>query len=114
MKKFSVIWKLALYTVITVTHVIAPFGYILDWLLFDEHGHMKWKDGLIWVVYPILYFAFTIYFAIKAGFNIYFFLDLSKGYKSLFYWLVIFVCMMIFIVFAIIGVDKLLKRKKNA
>lgn len=41
-------------------HYVIPIGFILDWLFFDERGHYKKLDPLIWTILPIVYVVFAL------------------------------------------------------
>lgn len=41
-----------------VVHYIVPICTILDWLLFDEKGHIDWKDPLVWPAFPLVYLVY--------------------------------------------------------
>ena len=67
----------------TITHLVSPIGFFLDWLLFDSHGRMKWKDLLTWAVYPLAYCLILLAIGSTTGFSLYSFLDTSHGYIML-------------------------------
>jgi len=93
----------------TITHVVAPLGFILDWLL-DKHGVMRIKDVLIWLIYPIVYAAVSVYASIRHDFSLYFFLNAANGYVSSLKWIGILVVCIIFISFLFVGIDNRLGR----
>jgi hypothetical protein len=41
-------------------HILTPIMAILDWLLFDLHGGLRWKHTLNWLSYPLAYLAFAL------------------------------------------------------
>jgi hypothetical protein len=43
-----------------LVHIIAPLMAIIDWLLFDVHGRLRWQYPLRWLVYPLAYLAFVL------------------------------------------------------
>lgn len=67
----------------TITHIVSPTGFFLDWLLFDEHGYMKWKDVFIWAAYPLVYCLILLFTGMRFGIYLYSFLDASYGYALL-------------------------------
>ena len=114
--KIHLDWRTAGYTFFTiVTHIIMPAGYILDWLLFDEHGYMKWKDIIIWFVYPMIYCVLSIFATITSGFLIYSFFDLTNGYEFLLHLVIKIICIVIIISLLIVWIDKTImtRMKKN-
>lgn len=36
-------------------HYVVPVMVLIDWLVFGPHGLVRWRDGLLWVLYPIGY-----------------------------------------------------------
>ncbi|MCL2698736.1 MAG: Pr6Pr family membrane protein [Defluviitaleaceae bacterium] len=90
----------------TVTHVIAPLGFILDWTFFDKHGMMKIKDIFIWVTYPTAYYLISVYLDYHYNFSIYFFLNSADGYAAMFKWLIILLCVMAIVSFLFVKLDK--------
>lgn len=51
-----------------VLHYIVPIAAILDWLLFDEKGHMGWLDPLTWPAFPLAYVVYI--FVLVFGFGV--------------------------------------------
>lgn len=43
-----------------VLHVVTPVMALLGWLVFARHGALRYVHALIWLVYPLGYFAFAI------------------------------------------------------
>lgn len=43
-----------------IVHYIVPCLIIVDWLLFDEKNNLHWRDPMIWIVIPILYYVFVL------------------------------------------------------
>ena len=43
-----------------VLHDVIPFLYPLYWLVFLPKGSLRWSDPAWWVVYPILYFLYSM------------------------------------------------------
>ena len=44
----------------TLLHYIAPCLALLEWALFDKKGRFTWTDPLLWLLSPVLYFAFIM------------------------------------------------------
>ncbi|WP_353808126.1 Pr6Pr family membrane protein [Agromyces sp. SYSU T00194] len=36
-------------------HYVSPILVLLDWLAFGPHGLVRWRDTLVWLLYPIGY-----------------------------------------------------------
>ena len=43
-----------------ITHYVVPLMTIADWLLFDAKGNMKPYSPLVWIVGPLIYFAYAM------------------------------------------------------
>jgi hypothetical protein len=41
-------------------HMIVPLLVVIDWVLFDTHGLLRWRYALIWLSYPLGYFIFVL------------------------------------------------------
>lgn len=46
---------------LVILHYVMPIGMVLDWLLFDEKGHMDKTGPLAWVAFPLVYFACVLF-----------------------------------------------------
>ncbi|MCL2463321.1 MAG: Pr6Pr family membrane protein [Defluviitaleaceae bacterium] len=97
----------------TILHVVAPVGFILDWLLFDKHGIMKVKDILVWLLYPVLYCLVSLYASVRYDFSIYFFFDLANGRGVALKWLSVLLGVLVVIGFAFVGFDRLMGRVRR-
>lgn len=50
-----------------VVHYIVPICTILDWVLFDEKGHMGWRDPLLWPAFPLAYVVYIFFMVLVCG-----------------------------------------------
>lgn len=41
-------------------HYITPIGAVIDWLKWEQRKTYKWNYVLIWLIYPLIYFIYTI------------------------------------------------------
>ena len=105
-------------------HVILPVMFILDWILFYEHGKTKWYYPLLCLIMPLIYVVFILIRApFVQGLDVtvypYFFLDLNTlGWGGFLGWvfalIVIFVAIgYIFYLFDNIKKIKEYKKKKK-
>ena len=97
----------------TVTHIIAPLGFILDWFIFDKHSMMKVKDIVIWLIYPVVYCLVFVYIDYHYSFSIYFFLDSANGYAAMIKWLSVLLCALIIISLIYVGLDRVIGHLKD-
>ena len=89
-----------------VTHIVAPLGFILDWIIFDKHDVMKVKDILVWLIYPVVYALIFVYIDYRHSFSIYFFLSSASGYVVMIKWLTALLCLLIVISLLYVGLDR--------
>ncbi len=58
-----------------LTHTIVPFGFFLDWLFFDKKGQLYIGYLKYWLIYPALYWLFSMARGSFVGAYPYFFMD---------------------------------------
>lgn len=69
----------------TVLHVIVPILYLLYWLIFVAKGKLHWRDGLLWLWFPLLYLLYSMIRGSIVGWYPYPFLNPTKqGYQQVF------------------------------
>lgn len=57
-------------------HVWVPLAVPLWWLAFAPHGTLRWRDPLLWALYPLAYSAYAIARSAVEGTGVpYFFVD---------------------------------------
>ena len=97
----------------TVTHVIAPLGFLLDWIFFDKHNMMKIRDVFIWLIYPASYGLVSIYLDYHYSFSIYFFLNNSEGYFNMLKWLGLLLSIFAFVGLLYVVLDRSFSYRKT-
>ncbi len=50
----------ALFWINLLLHYIAPLGLFLDWLIVPPGPALTYRRALVWVVYPLVYLAYTL------------------------------------------------------
>lgn len=101
-------------------HYIVPIGFVLDWLLFDKKGLMKFSEPPKWLVFPLVYLGYAFFMVLCVGVSMsdnsrwpYPFIDVDvKGPETVF-----ITCIILVVVFLVLGyvyvlIDKALARKK--
>jgi hypothetical protein len=64
-----------------VLHTLVPIGFLLDWLVFERKGGFRYRDILLWLIYPLTYLFANLLAARFDGFYPYGFMDASQlGY----------------------------------
>ncbi|MGH6812445.1 MAG: Pr6Pr family membrane protein [Methylocella sp.] len=58
-----------------VVHDVIPFLYPLYWLVFLPKGSLRWSDPAWWLVYPVLYFLYSMLRGAAFGIYLYPFFD---------------------------------------
>lgn len=80
-------------------HDAIPVLYVLYWLAFVPKGTLRWRQPLLWLLYPAAYF---IYFLLRGAFTgkyLYHFLDVAK----LGHWKVLVAAAVFVVVFYVLG-----------
>ena len=66
-----------------ILHYIVPGLAPLFWLLFAPKGALKWRDPVLWAIYPLGYFAYALARGASDGKYPYPFMDIPKvGWTS--------------------------------
>jgi hypothetical protein len=66
-----------------VLHDAIPSLYPLYWLVFLPKGRLRWIDPVVWLIYPIVYFAYILARGAVFGVYPYPFIDVVKlGYSG--------------------------------
>ena len=109
-------------------HMVLPVMFILDWILFYEHGKVKWSYPLISTILPLVYCAFVYIHAAILGFDTsilnnmgrdpliypYFFLNPEKvGTWGVVKWIAILLVAFIVTGYLFCGLDRLLRKKQK-
>lgn len=59
-------------------HDAVPFLYSLYWLLFLPKGSLRWSDPANWLIYPILFFFYTMFRGAACGIYPYPFINAAE------------------------------------
>lgn len=93
-------------------HLILPIMFVLDWVLFYEHGKTKWYYPLLSLIMPLVYVAFiliraaVIDHAAATTVYPYFFLNVdSLGWGGFFMWLFILIAAFVALGYLIFFLD---------
>ena len=71
--------SLQLPSVDLLLHKIFPVIVVLDWILFPPMTRLRYTDALRWLVYPVVWLAFTLIRGAADGWYPYPFLDPTDG-----------------------------------
>ena len=111
-----------------LAHVVLPIMFVVDWILFREHGKVKWTYPIACVGFPLAYMDFILIQAAILKFDTsilipgsttpliypYFFVNLeTQGVAGVAKWAVILFVAFMAVGFVFYGVDKLMKRKNK-
>ena len=109
-------------------HIVLPVMYVIDWLIFYEHGKAHWTWPLLSALYPIAYVIFVFAHAALWQFNSsalnyagtasiiypYFFLDPERvGIGGMAMWIGALLIGFILGGFLFLLIDRLLMKRKN-
>ncbi len=96
-----------------ILHVVTPLFFVIRWAVYIFNGTLKWKNGFVWLVYPLLYLFYSVVRGAIVGWYPYFFVNLNKiSTGELVRNASLVLLVFLFISFLIIGVDKMLGKKK--
>lgn len=60
-----------------VLHRVVPVLFVLYWLVFVPKGQLRWRDPIAWMLYPLLYVAYSLLYGALAGRYLYPFADVT-------------------------------------
>ena len=64
-----------------VVHYVMPIVIVLDWLIDPPRARIVWRRTWRWLIFPVVYFSYTLIRGAIVGWYPYPFLDVtSKGY----------------------------------
>lgn len=95
-------------------HSAVPMLYVIYWLFFALRGVLYWTNAIYWLLYPLLYLLYTFTHGAVSGYYPYPFMDVKAiGYTG--FWLNSFYLLLLFLFlsFVLIGVYKLVMKKRN-
>jgi hypothetical protein len=82
-------------------HAFIPALFVLYWLIFAPKGSLKWTDPFAWLIYPFVYFVYTLARGRFSGFYPYPFVDVGGlGYNKVL--LNSFLLLIVFLVLSLI------------
>ncbi len=103
-------------------HLILPVMFILDWVLFYEHGKVKWYYPLLSLIMPLVYVAYILiragivhlaHMSVKVLYP-YFFLDLGAlGVGGFLGWLFALILVFVALGYIIYALDNLNRWKSK-
>src|SRR4029077_4825839 len=59
----------------TIEQVVTPGLYVIDWVLFVPKGTIRWRSAFVWLVYPLVYAAYSLVHGAVTGFYPYPFIN---------------------------------------
>jgi hypothetical protein len=62
----------------TVLHDVVPILYPLFWLVFLPKGSLRWADPAVWLIYPALFFVYSMLRGLAFGVYPYPFIDAGR------------------------------------
>jgi len=94
-------------------HYVMPILYVLDWFLLTPKGQLTWKDALRWLLFPLGFAVWALFWGAIFGFYPYPFIDVGQlGYPAVFR-NVCFVALGFLVISLIyVAIDYLLRQRK--
>ncbi|MBW4470689.1 MAG: Pr6Pr family membrane protein [Stenomitos rutilans HA7619-LM2] len=64
-------------------HYVLPGLYLIEWLFFTPKGYLRWNDAVRWLVFPLAFLGWALFWGAIFGFYPYPFIDVAKlGYPQ--------------------------------
>ena len=90
-----------------VLHLVVPLLYMIYWVLFVPKKEVQWKDAVVWLVYPGVYFLFILLHGFLTGFYPYPFVNVTKlGYQEVLFNSALMMVLFIFLSLVFIGIGR--------
>jgi hypothetical protein len=68
-----------------VLHDAVPLLYSLYWLVFISKGGLRWSDPAIWLLYPVVFFLYSMFRGVTFGIYPYPFINAAPlGFERVF------------------------------
>ncbi|HEX4850262.1 MAG TPA: Pr6Pr family membrane protein [Puia sp.] len=66
-----------------ILHKATPILYFFYWAIFVDKGYLKWVNSVQWLVFPLVYFVYSLIRGASTGFYAYPFIEVNKiGYPK--------------------------------
>lgn len=95
-----------------IMHLILPVMFILNWVLFYEHGKLRWYQPLLSLIMPLVYVTFILIRAsvLNGASNTvlypYFFLNVTNlGIGGVFTWIIVLLAIFVMLGYLIYALD---------
>jgi hypothetical protein len=96
-------------------HDAMPVIYILFWFIWVPKGDLRWKDGFVWLAYPLVYLLYVLARGAATGLYPYPFIDVaSLGYPRMLVNVVLFLVFFLAVGLVAIAVGRWTERRKLA
>lgn len=97
----------------TTLHYLTPALFLIDWLLFNPKGTLRWGSVLPWLAFPLAYGLYSIFRGPLSGFWPYPFLDVSQlGMAKVLINMAAMSGLFLVLGLAFVLIDRLLKRRR--
>lgn len=97
-----------------ILHYVTPVVYLFYWLLFIPKGKLKFNFAVCWMIYPALYFIYSLIRGVITNWYPYPFIDVKTlGYNTVLLNAVLLLAVFMVIVLVFVALDKLLGKKLN-
>ena len=95
-----------------VVHYIIPAAMVLDWLLFTPKGRLRWLDPAKWLIFPLVYGAWTVAHGLMIDWYPYFFIDIGRiGWAAAMVNYALLLGFFLLVGFVIVAIDRTLGRR---
>ncbi|MEJ0093638.1 MAG: Pr6Pr family membrane protein [Methylocella sp.] len=97
-----------------ILHGAIPVLYLSYWLIFAPKGTLSWVDPALWLIYPLLFFVYTMMRGMIFGIYLQHVSEVIKqGYRETFLHTLVFFAAFLAVGLILVSVDQALAERRN-
>jgi len=94
-----------------ILHTAIPIMYVVYWFIFVSKGELNWIHPIWWLIYPLIYFPYTLIRGALTNHYVYPFVDVSQlGYSGVLVNAVMLTVGFLVLGEILVGIDQLMSR----
>jgi hypothetical protein len=95
-------------------HQVVPALYLVHWIIWAPRGYLLWRSALTWLIYPLLFLAYTLARGALIGRYPYPFMDVAKlGYAKVLINAAVLACVFALLGLAFVAADRALAQRST-
>ena len=97
-----------------ILHIVVPLLYVIRWGIYIPKGTLKWQDGLVWLIYPLVYLLYSLIRGVIVTWYPYFFINLIQlSYPEVIRNVLLLIFGFFVIGLLLIAIDRVAKEKQH-